>query len=144
MPLLFLACVLAVLEVNYSHYLLSTRLQFGTDVTRFRLIEFAFFFVVIELASIALNGFGDLTFDGTGLSAVQHVVASVLNLETLLAMVLAIGFALPVENVLTAFDQLAESPQANTRDFSPLESLTGSYFTAGGLLLALSGLRWWG
>jgi hypothetical protein len=140
-PLLFVACVLAVLEVNYSHHLLNTRLQFGTDRTRFRLIEIGFFFVVLKAANVLLNGMGGLTFDGPALAVVQRVVASLLDLETLLAMVLAIAFALAVEDTLSAFDRLTESPEANARDFSPLESLTGNYFTAGGVLLLLSGLE---
>jgi hypothetical protein len=141
-PLLFLACVLAVLEVNYSHHLLNTRLQFGTDRTRFRLIEFGFIFIVLKAAGILLyGGLGDMTFDGTGLPAIQHMVASILDLETLLAMVLAIAFALAVEDTLNSFDRLTESPEAHTRDFSPLENITGNYFTSGGVLLFVSGIE---
>jgi hypothetical protein len=141
-PLLFLACVLAVLEVNYSHYLLRTRLQFGTDLVRFRLIEIGFFFLVLKVAGLLLHGGpGGITFEGSGLRALQHMLASILDLETLLAMVLAIAFALAVEDTLNSFDQVGESPEANARDFSPLENLNGHYFTAGGVLLVLSGLE---
>jgi hypothetical protein len=142
MPLLFLACVLATLEVNFSHHLLRTRLQFGTDVLRFRLIEIGFFFVVLKAVSLLLNGAtGTLFLGATDLSGVQRVLAALLDLETILAMLLAIAFALAVEDSLNAFDQLTESPEANARDFSPLERLTGHYFTAGGILLLLSGLE---
>jgi hypothetical protein len=141
-PVMFLACVLTVLEINYSHHLLNTRLQFGTDRVRFRLIEFGFLFIVVKAAGVVLNGgFGDMTFDGTGLPALQHVIASILDLETMLAMVLAVAFALAVEDTLNAMDRLTESPQAHTRDFSPLESLTGNYFTSGGVLLLISGIE---
>ena len=140
-PLLFAACVLAALEVNYSHHLIRRRFISGDDALRFRFIEIGFVYILVRIFSLLLNG-GSLSLNPADplIINLQHVLASLLDLETILALILAVACALAVEDALNAFDQLAESPQADARSFSPQDTLTGLFFTGGGVLLVLSGL----
>ena len=131
----FAVCILATLEVNYTHRLIRAHLASGVDVMRVRAIEAAFYFVVLKAASLALNGFPAGSPNAWLLDLTWW-----LDPETLLALVLAIAFAVSVDGALDDFDRVGEAAEPTRNYVSSIDSLTGRFFTGGAVLLVVSGL----
>jgi hypothetical protein len=133
--ILFGACVLTALEVNYTHRLIRAQHVSGSDLWRMRAIEAGFYFVVLKAANVALYGFPagapvDWLLDYRWW----------LDAETLLALILAVAFALAVDSALQDFDRVGEAAEPSRDYISSIDSLTGHFFTIGGVLLLFSGL----
>jgi hypothetical protein len=132
--LLFAVCVLATLEANVTHRLLRHRNVSGSDALRVRAIEAGFYYVAVKVADIALNGLPA----GNGSTLLDpHWL---LDPATLLALLLAFGFAVGVDGALSDFDRVGEPPDRDRDYVSPLDSMTSRFFTGGAILLVLSGL----
>lgn len=132
---LFGACVLTSLEVNYTHRLIRAHYTSGWDLWRMRAIEVAFYFVLLKAASLALNGFPA----GPPITWLPDLHWW-LDIETLLALFLAVAFALAVDSALDDFDRVGEAAEPSRDYISSIDSLTGHFFTIGGVLLLFSGL----
>lgn len=138
--LLVAACVLAALEANYAHHLIRVQHLTGAEALRFRLVEFAFYYLVLKASHIALAGWPAELAAGRWPADLYELIALLLDLETVLAMGLAIGAAVTVDDVLRDLDRVGEQPEREKEYVSPLDSLTTRFFVGGGLLLVLSGL----
>lgn len=137
--LLLGVCVLAALEAQYSFHLVHRHFISGPEGWRFRLVEFGFYFVAIRGAQLALRGLppgaADLWQGDLGALA-----ALLLDLETVLALALALVTALAVTDVVGDLERIGEPPELSKQYVSPLDSLTGRFFMGGAWLVALSGL----
>ena len=133
--LLFGACVLAALEVNYTRRLIRANYPSGSDVMRIRLIEAAFYFVAVKAASLAVRGLPPGGPAGWLLNASWW-----LDAETLLALVLAFAMAVGVDGALEDFDRVGESVEYDRDYVSSIDSLTQRFFMGGALLLVFAGL----
>ena len=60
--------------------------------------------------------------------------------ETLIALVLAIAFALAVDGALQDFDRVGEAAELTKDYISSVDSLTGQFFTGGAVLMIFAGL----
>jgi hypothetical protein len=132
---LFAACVLTALEVNYTHRVIRAHYTSGVDLWRLRAIEAAFYFVLLKAGSLAVYGFPPGPINDWLLS-----IHWWLDTETLLALVLAVAFALAVDSALEDFDRVGEAAEPSRDYISSIDSLTGHFFTSGGVLLVFSGL----
>jgi hypothetical protein len=138
--LLLGACLLAAVEAHAAHHQMRARHLTGLEALRFRLIAFGFYYLAIKGAHIALTGLpaelarGDWPRDLAGLAAV------LLDLETVIALGLAIGTAITMDDVLSDLDRVGELPEREKQYVSPLDSLTTRFFMGGGAVLLLSGL----
>jgi hypothetical protein len=137
--LLLGVCALAALEAQYSFHLVHRHFITGPDGTRFRLVEFAFYFVAIRGAQLALKG---LPPEAAGLwqGDLGALAALLLDLETVLALALAVVTAMAVTDVLGDLERIGEPPELSKHYVPPLDSLTGRFFMGGAWLVALSGL----
>ena len=133
--LLFAACVLSALEVNYTHRLIRAQHTSGSDLMRLRAIEAGLYFVALKAASVALNG-----FPAGSPNAWLVDLHWWLDPETLLGMVLAIAFGVGVANALDDFERVGEAAEPGRDTISSIDSLTGHFFTVGAVLLVFSGL----
>ena len=61
--LLVVGCVLAALEAHYSHRMIRTRELRGSDVTRFRAIEFVTFLILLRIGSYIGDSWADIWGD---------------------------------------------------------------------------------
>jgi hypothetical protein len=133
--ILFAACVLTALEVNYTHRLIRAQHVSGSDLWRMRAIEAGFYFVVLKAANVALYGFP------TGAPIAWLLDYHWwLDVETLLGLFLAVAFALAVDSALDDFDRVGEAAEPSKDYISSIDSLTGHFFSVGGVLLLFSGL----
>ena len=133
--LLLAACVLAAIEVMVTHNVVRAHYTSGLDLFYTRGIEGALYFVALKAASVALNGLPPGPADAWLLDFHWWF-----DLETLLALLLAMAVAVSVDGALDDFDRVGE-PAYPDRDYVPsADSLTGRFFTGGALLLLFSGL----
>ena len=129
------ACVLTALEVNYTHRLIRARYTSGVDLWRVRAIETGFYFVLLKAGSLAIYGFPPGPLKDWLLSTHWW-----LDTETLLGLALAVAFALAIDSALVDFDRVGEAAEPGRDYISSVDSLTGHFFTSGGVLLVFSGL----
>jgi Domain of unknown function (DUF4129) len=130
---LIAACVLTALEISYTHRII--RAQFGVDIWRLRAIEAGIYFVVLKAASVAIYGLPA--------GAVGDWLLNVrwwLDGETLIALGLAVAFALAVDGALQDFDRVGEAAEPSRDYVSSVDSLTGQFFTGGAVLMIFAGL----
>jgi len=131
---------LAALEAHYSFHLIRTKFISGPDAWRFRLVEFGFYFVAVKIAQFGLEGLPPEAANLLQLGDVRAVLTVLFNLEAILALVIAVGAAWAITDVLGDLERVGEPPERNKQYVSPLDSLTGRFFMGGAWLLALSGL----
>jgi len=127
------ACVLTVLEISYTHRII--RGQFGVDIWRLRAIEAGVYFVVLKATSVAIYG-----LPAGALSNWLLDIRWWLDGETLIALVLAVAFALAVDGALQDFDRVGEAAEHGRDYISSVDSLTGQFFTGGVVLMIFAGL----
>jgi hypothetical protein len=130
---LLAACVLTALEISYTHLII--RAQFGVDIWRLRAIEAGIYFVVLKACSVAIYGL-PAGAPGDWLLNVRWW----LDGETMIALVLAVAFALAVDGALQDFDRVGEAAEPSRDYISSIDSLTGQFFTGGAVLMIFSGL----
>lgn len=133
--LLFGACLFSALEVNFTHRLMRARYTSGFDALRVRAVEAGFFYVALKAGNVALNG-----FPPGGPNAWLFDLHWWLDAETLLALVLAVAFAVAVDSALADFDRVGEAAEPSKDYISSIDSLTGHFFVTGAVLLVFSGL----
>jgi len=134
---LIAGCVLAAVEANYSERLIRTAGLRGSDVLKFRAVEFAMFLILLRIGSYA----GD---DWVAVLAEvrtwpQNPLA-VIDLETGAAFILALISWRASTQTVRDLERLHEPPEYSLYYVSPLDSLTGRFFWGGAILLILAGL----
>jgi len=134
--LLFGAIVLAALEAHFTQYLIRTRYISGAEVWRIRAVEFAFYFVAIKVAQVALVG---APAEGWPRDP-RALLLFLFDLEILVVMLAAVSFALAVSDTLDDLDRVGEPAEIDKYYVTPLDSLAGRFFGGGMLVLVLSGL----
>ena len=134
--LLLGAVLAAALETHYTHYFIRARYISGAEIWRLRAIEFGFYFIAIKLVQLTLGGApaGGWPTDPLALLTV------LLDLEAILALLLAVGVALIVDDTLEDLDRVGEPPDHDRQYVSPLDALTERFFVGGALVLVFSGL----
>ncbi len=136
------AGILAALEANYAHGAIRARYLTGSELLRFRLIEYALYFVVIRVAQLGFAGWPtDLTagvFSGNG-DALLELLS---DAETLVVLLLAMLVNFMVNETLNDLDKAEQPPERELRQptESPADNLTGRFFAVGTVLLVVSGL----
>jgi hypothetical protein len=138
------ACTLAALEASYAHSLIRARYLSGSELFRFRVIEYGLYFVAIRLGQLALAGWPDALTRGLISADSEALLALLFDVETLLVLLLAILVNFMASESLNDLDKAEEPPDRDIRPdkdaASPADNLTGRFFVVGAVLLILSGL----
>jgi hypothetical protein len=134
---LILACMLAAVEAGYSQQLLHKRRRFYDDVLKFRAIELLMLLILVKIGG----------YLGQSWSAVwdeiqrwPHEPLSILDLETIGAIVLALLSWMAATGVAEEFARLGEPPEYSRHYVSPLDRLGQRFFLGGSLLVGIAGL----
>jgi hypothetical protein len=136
-PFLTLAAMLAAVESGYSNQLMRHRHLFADEVIKFRAVELVLLLILIKAG----------TYIGQSPAAIledirrwPHDPRTILDIETLAAIVLCLIAWRTVTVVMNDLRRLGEPPEKSRYYVSPLDSLASSFFWGGGLLLLLIGL----
>ena len=142
--LIVLACTLAALEASYTHTLVRGRFLSGSELFRFRVVEFGLYYVVIRLLQLALAGFPPELLGAALRAETDALLALLLDMQTLLVLFLAMLVNFLVSETLNDLDQAEQPPERDLRPDknapSPVDNLTGRFFNVGAVLLVFSGL----
>ena len=134
---LVLGCVLAAVEATYSHRLIRARSLRGSDLVRFRAIELGTFFVALKIGSYVGEPWAAVVAD---IRTWPREPYRVLDLETLVAFLLAVLAWHVATQTVRDYERLNEPPEFHRYYVSPMDSLTGRFFTGGVVLLIAAGL----
>lgn len=134
---LILGCVLAAVEVGYSHQLLRARRRFFDELVKFRAIELALLFILIKAGGYLGEDWSAIVAD---IRIWPHSPLTIFNLETLVAYLLAVLAWLAANSTAGDLDRLGEPPLRSRYYVSPLDSLVSRFFWGGGLMLMISGM----
>jgi hypothetical protein len=136
--------VLAALEAGYAHSLVRARYLSGSDLFRFRVVEYAVYYVLIRLAQLALAGFPPELVASALAAEAEGLLALLVDMPTLLILFVAILVNLMVSETMNDLDKAEALPDRDLppdkHATSPADSLTGRFFAVGAFMLVLSGL----
>jgi hypothetical protein len=137
------ACMLAAVEANFSYRLVHARPQrvldlLGLDTFRFRLIEIAFFVILLKIGSLAGRAWPDVQAD------IQTWLLNPFNIidgELAAAGVLVALSWLAAGRTVDDLERLNDPAEFQDRYYvPPMESLAGRFFTGGIVILVTSGM----
>jgi len=130
---LVVGAVLAALEANYSHRIVSVRRVSGTELFRFRAAELLLFLVLIRLARYAGQDWSAVWAE---IQTWPHAPWNMVDLELMGAYGLLLSGWFVATSTAANLQELAEPPVRTPHYRAPLERLTASFYT-GGICLAL-------
>lgn len=140
---LIVGCVLATLEANYSHRLIRARSIRGSDLLRFRIVEFAMLFTLLKVGHYlaqgwAAQGWTDVLAE---IQAWPRQPLSVLDPETMSAFVLALLSWHAATQTVRDLERL-DQPIIRSMPLMipPMQTLSERFFWGGAVLLIASGL----
>jgi hypothetical protein len=129
--------VLAALEAHYSLRMIRTRELRGTDVTGFRAIEFATFFILLRIASYIGDSWANIWGDFVLWPLEPQ---RILNRETVVAIVLALISWWVSTQTARDLEKIGEPPPHQRDHVPPQESIANRFFYGGFALLLLTGI----
>jgi hypothetical protein len=140
---ILIVCALVALESGYTHRLIRARYVSGSDLIRFRVLEYGVYYVFIRLGQLALAGFPPELVEGALTANREAVLALLFDLQTVLVLLIAVLFNVMVSETFDDLDRAAEPPERDVkhdkREASPADRLTSRFFGVGALVVALSG-----
>jgi hypothetical protein len=129
--------VLAALEAHYSLRMIRTRELRGSDVTRFRAIEFVTLFILLRIGSYI----GDSWADAWGDLVLWPLEPQrILDQETLVAIALALISWRVSTQTARDLERIGEPPPYHRDHVPPQESIANRFFYGGFVLLFLTGI----
>ena len=134
---LIVGCVLAALEANYSYRLIRAKSLSGTDLLRFRVIEFVMFFILLKFGSYVGDRWADVLAD---IQTWPHYPLNVIDPETTVAFILALLSWQASTQTVRDLERIGEPSEPHHYYVSPIESLTGRFFWGGAVLLIAAGI----
>jgi hypothetical protein len=135
--ILVVGCVLAALEASYSHRLIRSVELRGADVTRFRAIEVALFFILLKIGSYIGDPWESIVAD---VEVWPLYPFNIFDAETMATFILVLLSWLMSTLTMQDLERIGEPPEHTQRYIPPGESLARRFYWGGGLLLVTSGL----
>ncbi|MCX7681562.1 MAG: DUF4129 domain-containing protein [Anaerolineae bacterium] len=131
-----LGCMLAALEGCYSYRLVRARGIRGDDLLRFRVIEFALFFILLKIGGYIGERWSDILAD---LRTWPRQPLNIVNLETIGAFLLTLASWWSATRTVEDLERIGEPPIPQRSYLAPSESIANRFFWGGGVLLLISG-----
>ena len=144
-PVLIMAgVILAALEACYAHTLIRARYLTGSELFRFRVIEYGLYYVVIRLVQLGLTGIPADLAAQLATARMEAMVALLLDMQSIMVFLLAMLVSFMTSQTLDDLDKAEAPPERDVRPDkhaeSPVDALTGRFFLVGAVVLVLSGL----
>jgi hypothetical protein len=129
--------ILTALEAHYSQRMIRTRELRGSDVTRFRAIEFATLFLLLRIGSYIGDSWTDIWRDFVLWPLEPQ---RVLNRETVVAIALALVSWRVSTQTARDLERIGEPPPHHREHVPPQQSIADRFFYGGIVLLLITGV----